>query len=224
MDDASNASVPSLHLVEPKNQKNLKIEFFLSVLIIFVLAGVFVGPTSGPGKARESAAMQTSQTIALAMFQFANDHDGKYPVGASSTEVFQQLLDGNYVSDPALSYVQMSGKRKPRSNKLKPENISFDVTIPVDSHSPQDFPLVFLTGYRINYHPDGSAVPLPSAAHPFHGLAACYHSNSAAFLGPNPAGSSQDIEHFIPLDFDPKGQHFQQLTPDGPLPPAPSGS
>jgi hypothetical protein len=171
--------------------------------------------------------MQTSRAIALAMFQFANDNGDKYPTGRSSTEVFQKLIDGKYIPDPATFFVVMSGKTKATSNNLKPENVSYDVTVPADSNSPDGLPLVFLTGYRIDYKPGGSAVPVSGSHTPFplDGLAVCYKNNNAFFKVPNHQQSlpNHGITNFVPPDFDPKGQKFQQLTPDGPLPPAPNG-
>jgi hypothetical protein len=174
-------------------------------------------------KARESAAMQTSRTIALAMFQYANDHDGKYPTGSSSTEVFQQLIDGKYVTDPEIFYIEMADKSAATSNILKPENVSYDVTIPVDSKSPDGLPLVFLTGYRIEYKAGGSAVPLGKFVNPFgnDGLAVCYQGHDAWFKVVKSEHANDGIVvNFVSPDFDAHGQKFQQLTPDGPLLPA----
>jgi len=99
-------------------------------------------------------------------------------------------------------------------------------------------PLVFLTGYKVNYAPGGSAVPIIKPYPQFRaepltslhwwygqplltspGIAVFYKGNNAMFIDlnttANPAGS---IPHFIPPDFDPKGKTYRQLTPDGPLP------
>ena len=37
--------------------------------------------------------LQKPRMINLLLFSYANDHNGKYPTGASSTEVFQKLID-----------------------------------------------------------------------------------------------------------------------------------
>jgi len=115
----------------------------------------------------------------------------------------------------------MEGKTKPVSLRLKPENVCFDVTSPVDSSSPDGLPIVFSTGYKVNYVPGGAAVPLVKPE--YQGIAVCYKSNSASFLllpfqpatAENPDGS---IPNFVPADFDPQGKTYRQLTPDGVLP------
>jgi hypothetical protein len=206
--------------------KKAKLNFWVKLLILLFILAVFsviaIGPISvGPRQSPESAAMRTTSTITLAMFQFSNDHGGSYPTGISSTEVFQQLIDGNYVTDPALFYVPMPGKTKSTSSKLKPENVSYDVTSPVNSQSPDGLPLVFLTGYRINYQPNGSAVRLSASSSPFPSLGVCYKANDAIFKIPNPTTSSDTIQNFLPPAFDAKGQKYQQLTPAGPLPAQP---
>jgi hypothetical protein len=95
---------------------------------------------------------------------------------------------------------------------LKPENVSWDVTDAVTSDDSDDLPIVFLTGYKIDYATGGKAHPLKNAAIP-EGIAAFYKSNSTEFIVAKVDG--------IPLidpTFDPKGKTYRQLTPDGPLP------
>jgi type II secretory pathway pseudopilin PulG len=223
--EGASASPPLRSPPQKRSRKRTIIIWLIAIFILAVLLdGILLGPiTPSLRKARESAAMQTSRTIALAMFQYANDHDGKYPTGRSSTEVFQQLIDENYVIDPKLFYIQMAGKSAPTSNTLKPENVSYDVTTPVDSNSPKGLPLVFLTGYRIEYKAGGSAIPLANFVNPFgnDGLAVCYSGNNAWFKVPmSEQASDGGVVNFVAPDFDAHGQKFQQLTPDGPLPPA----
>jgi hypothetical protein len=188
--------------------------------------------------------MQYARTIGLSMFAYANDNNGAYPDGNSSTEVFQKLMDGGYVTDPTLFYLAMPGKIKPvPGQKLKPENVSWDVTGGADMSSPDELPLVFMTGYKISYTPGSAAVPLVKPYPPFGleepyqnwfdwllrrptihwsafgGIAVHYKSNTAKFMifGPtaNPNGT---IPNFISPDFKPDGKTYRQLTPDGPLP------
>jgi hypothetical protein len=74
--------------------------------------------------APDNAAMQTSHALYIAMFQYAIDKDGVFPTGKSSTEVFQKLLDGGYVTDPALFCLPLRGKYPAEKGaKLKPENV-----------------------------------------------------------------------------------------------------
>jgi type II secretory pathway pseudopilin PulG len=206
------------------------IKWLLAFCLLAILAGIFLGPVNpGLRKARESRAMQTSRTIALAMFQYANDHQGKYPAVRSSTEVFQQLLDQNYVTDSKVFYVELPGKTPPTSNKLKSENVSWDVTSPFDASSSNDVPVVFLTGYRVSYVPGGKAVPLARpTSFEADGIPVCYHSNTAWFkrTASHAVPSSHTepdgvVENFVPTTFRSNGQNYQQLTPEGPLPPSP---
>jgi hypothetical protein len=168
----------------------------LLVFLIFLFA-VSLGPIGGQRHPVESGAMQTCRTLALAMFQYANDNDGRYPDGASSTEVFQKLLDGNYISDPDLFFVPLPGKiRAAEGARLKPENVAYDVTSGIDAQSPDGLPVVFLTGFRMDYRPGASAVslvrPFPEyynstdtsffrSLEPFDGLPVAYKSNNVWF-------------------------------------------
>jgi len=153
------------------------------------------------------------------MFQYAVDHNGAYPTGNSSTEVFQKLIDEKYITDPAIFYFSIPGKTKVISDKLKPENVCWDVTVPIVENSPDGLPVVFLTGYKVTYASGASAVPLfKSTEGRLPGIAVCYKNNSARFIknGELPDGT---ITNFIPADFDLTGKKFQQLTPEGPLSP-----
>jgi hypothetical protein len=189
-------------------------------------------------------AMQTTRTLALAMFQFANDNNGAYPDGASSTEVFQKLIDGNYLPDPSILFVPLPGKVKAQPGaKLKPENVAYDVTSGVNAQSPDDVPLVYLTGFRMDYHAGGNAVSLVKtfpdtvttfAVWFFHrgdrdsafdGLPIAYMSNSAFVRSTETAGHPAQytpdgygiVPHVAGAEFDPHGQTYRQLTPEGVL-------
>ena len=185
--------------------------------------------------------MQQTRTIDIAMFSYSNDHDQKYPEGKSSTEVFQKLMDGGYVNDPGLFYLPLHGKVRGVGHTLKSENVCFDVTSGLEENSPDELPVVFMTGYRVNYVPGGSAMsvikPFPQArvvprtwtewwnGEPQpppvldSGVAVAYKSNSARFMklekGPNGDAS---IPNFISPDFKPDGKTYRQLTPEGQLP------
>jgi hypothetical protein len=218
-----------------------------AALIAFVLIffGICLGPIA-PGSrwSPESAAMQTTRSIALAMHGYAQDNNGTYPDGASSTEVFQKLLDGNYVSDPTIFYQPLPGKAPPVNGaKLKPENVGYDVTSGVDADSSDDLPIVFLTGFRIDYRAGASAVslvrPFPktdarlSDLFSYHGMQTCmfdglpvaYKNNNAYFRGSYLAGHPTQytpdgygiVPSVVPPSFDAHGQTYRQLTPEGPL-------
>jgi hypothetical protein len=198
------------------------------VFLLLFLFGIGLGPGGGDFPHYiENTAKQATRTIVLSMFQYANDHDGKYPDGASSTEVFQKLLDENYLTDPAIFFVPLPGKVAAKMGaKLKPENVAYDVTSGIDANSPDTVPVVFLTGFRMDYRAGAPAVsllkPFPKYHVPpntwfiwswqpfgswlsFDGLPAAYHSNNAYFRSSYPMG---------PTEFPPEG-HPTQYTPDG---------
>ena len=170
------------------------------------------------------------------MFSYANDHDGQYPEGKSSTEVFQQLLDEKYVSDPAIFFLKMPGKIKADlGQKLKPENVCFDVITPVDNRTPDTMPILFSTGYRIDLTPGGAAVPRqmysgwtesprplsPEWERGREGIAVAYKNNGSRFVHLQPADPTHpqgSIPGFVPEDVDFQGRVYRQLTPEGALP------
>ena len=190
-------------------------------VILAVLGIVAGGPiTTGSEGPKDAPLLETPHTINLAMFQYGIDHEGIYPDGKSSTEVFQKLLDGKYLTDPTIFYTQalnLPGKVKASSSQLKPENVCWDVTVPVGSADSDFLPVVFSTGYRLNYVPGGSAVP----ATPFTrdrgvGIAVTYHGNATIYIwnDHNPDGAVSSV---IDARFRANGKQFRQLTPDGPL-------
>ena len=150
--------------------KSLKRTFFgIGTGLIVLLVVVIMAPMGGSHKVTGShnLTMMASIPIGQCMFSYAEDHNGAYPMGKSSTEVFQKLIDEGYVNDPAIfwsEWLKVPGKTKPTSNTLKPENVCWDVTVPVGAHSDDSLPLVFLTGYRIDYVPHGKATPLFSGS------------------------------------------------------------
>ncbi len=187
-----------------------------------MLGAIAVGPlVSDRPRSHQSWVMQSCHAIGLAMFAYANDNDGKYPTGNSSTEVFQKLVDSGYISDPSLLFAPglgIPGKTKATSNRLKPENVCWDVTVPVDANSSDGaLPLVFSTGYRIEYAPSGRAIPLANTQSSY--LIAYFVSNFATYLPTNStAWTNGVIPNVLPATFNAKGVKYVQLTPDGPLP------
>ncbi len=201
-------------------------------------------PLGGPVHATHNATMQQGRQIGQMLSSYATDNvknGNAYPDGASSTEVFQKLLDKNYCTDAAIFYVPMKGKIKPKpGQKLKPENVSWDVTGGVDSSSPDPIPLVFLTGWKVTYSPGSAAVPLVKpyprwgsenpnplfsewhfawSAYDDSGMAVFYNNNNASFRKLNLAPSGDGtIPNFVPPDFKPDGRNYRQLTPDGVMP------
>ncbi len=187
-----------------------------SFLIALVVTAVMPREIGGP-QAPHNARMQQARQIGQVLFSYAMDHNGKYPEGKSSTDIFQQLIDQDYVSDPTVFYFPMPGKTKATSNKLKPENVCFDLTNPVRSDDPDTLPVAFSTGYKMDYVPGGKAHLLANGDP--YGIAVFFKGNNAAFL----KAESGEIPLFPPVcfpndpAFDPKGRTYQQLTPDGPF-------
>jgi hypothetical protein len=219
--------------------------FLFCLLLLF---GFAFGPISnGILQAHQNALMQQGRQIGQMMFSYATDNvrnGNAYPDGKSSTDVFQKLLDAGYAEDPTVFYVPMPGKIEPvKGQKLKPENVSWDITAPVDSNSSDLLPLVFLTGYRVSYVPSGADVPLikplpeygynihtrtwfewlfgirPFTYSPSVGIVIFFKGNNAVFVRSNGSPSSHgSIPNFISPDFKPDGKTYRQLTPNGVLP------
>jgi hypothetical protein len=188
---------------------------FVLLFILPCLAGVFLGPiNNGIKKAKESASMQTSRAIALAMFQYATDHQGAYPDGKTSTEVFQKLIDGKYISDPGMLYLAMPGKTRATSPTLTAANVSYDVTSGVAADSPDSLPIVFCTGYTVSYTAGASAVPDSATSSPFPGvgggMAVGCKNNNARFINDSTDGT---VPGFIAADFNAGTKTFRQLRP-----------
>jgi len=184
------------------------------LLSLALLGRVADGALPGMQQAFESDWMEQAHEIGLALFSYANDNNQTYPDGKSSTEVFQKLLDGGYITDPTIFFLPLPGKTKAAGGKLKPENVGFDVTGGADSSSPDGLPLVFMTGYKVTYAAGGAAVPLATPYPP--GIAACYKSNNSKFM--RGAGADGSIPNFVPANFDAGGRTYRQLTPDGSTP------
>jgi hypothetical protein len=190
------------------------------ILCLLALLTLFLGAARaqlpGISDARHDTWMQQVHAIGDALFSYSTDHDGSLPPGKSSTEVFQNLIAGGYVSDPKIFFLPMPGKVSPTSMTLKPENVCFDVTAGVDGNSPDTLPAVFSTGYKITYAAGGSAVPLAKSTP--KGIAVAYRATDSSkyMVSTDPDGS---VANVVPPTFDAQGKTYQQLTPDGPLGP-----
>jgi hypothetical protein len=221
------------------NNKNYRIRHLkwvaLGLVSIVLLFGIALNPFHR-GHFVNGQGWRNGNAIADALNRYAKQN-GKYPDGNSSTEVFQKLLDGHFLSDASVFYVPFPEKTKAAPGQpLKPENVSWDFTsCPVQG--PDDFstfPLVFLTGSKVNYVPDGSAVALASSFPSFHDdhltwLQEWNHDvppfEEGYLLTVYPRGGGEGfkaeangtIPHFISPDFNANGKTYRQLTPDGPL-------
>lgn len=188
------------------------------ILLLPCCAGIALGPiTNGIKKAQENMAMQQARQISLALYAYSADHNGAYPDGATSTEVFQKLIDEKYLSNPGVFYVAMPGKVKATSSHLTADNVSFDVTSGVTADSSPSVPVVFLTGYTVVYEARASAArdgssptPFPGPGKGASGIAVAYKGNSARFINGDENGTALN---FVPPDFQPGTQIYQQLRP-----------
>jgi hypothetical protein len=194
-------------------------QWMLLALILLPLILVAFIPKPGPRYILAPVAMQQTRIIGMMIFQYASQHEGHFPDGKSSTEIFQKLIDEKYTVNPDVFFAKMRGKVPATSNKLMPENVSFDVTTPFGSADSDALPVVFLTGYRMSYAPGGDAVPLgPRSGVGEEGIAIFYHGTNSAFRK-NDAGPDGIVHGAIANDFQADGKTYQQLTPDGPLSP-----
>jgi hypothetical protein len=213
--------------------------YALGVALLFMFGVAFAPNPSGLKTTWNNRWMQTSHSLYLAMFQYSVDNNGNFPDGKSSTEVFQKLMDGGYITDPTIFYISLPGKTEVIGTKLLPENVCWDVTAPVDTNDPDEVPLIFMTGYKIQYVAGGAAVALIKPYPPFSfesrswlewmqgkpvpptpgdspGLAVAYKNGASMFRKMNPPDGT--ILNFIAPTFNPKGKTYRQLTPEGSLP------
>jgi hypothetical protein len=189
------------------------------VLILSFIAVIVFGPR-GPTYVPHHPLLLKVENIESMMFKYANDHNGAYPTGHSSTEVFQKLIDEKYCADSTVFWAEglnVPGKSKPITNKLEPENVCWDITVPLDANALGFLPVVFSTGYRINYVPGGNAVPLFMAPNTdIVGIWVAFHGGEKGLKRAAPDGT---VTNLISSNFNPAGEKYQQLTPDGPLSP-----
>jgi prepilin-type N-terminal cleavage/methylation domain-containing protein len=177
------------------------VELLVVIGIIAILAGVALGPiTRGITKAKESAALQTTRSIALAEFQYANDN-GQYPDGTDAGAIGAALISGNYISDPGIFYISgdTAATRLSGTGTMAATNSSYDFMgvngtgttsyAGVSTSAPDQLPLVWSPDVNIPAIPTGTSAAGVEFApnNPLFGkdgIAVCYHSNSAFFRAP----------------------------------------
>jgi hypothetical protein len=168
-------------------------------------------PPDPHSEAFQSMIIQQARTIGLWMFTYSVDHNGAYPDGKTSTEIFQKLIDGKYADNPAEFYFPMDGKTKPTSSKLKPENVCFDATAGATVGSPDSLPLVYSTGYVISYVAGDNALPIDRTKVPWAGIGVVTKGNQANFIQADETGT---VPNLTPPAFNPEKRIYQQVTPD----------
>jgi hypothetical protein len=183
----------------------LALDFFLVALL-----GTFIltWPPPGLREARMMSGLQGAHALGLALYAYAQDHKGHYPEGKTSTEVFQKLMDGGYVTDPSIFYLRMSGKTLATGKVLRPENVCWDFTAGTQPNDPSNVPLLYSTGCKVDYAP-GKKVRVPeNSPYGSIGMAAFYANETAGFI------TTQDGEaQLFGQEYDPKGKSYVQLTP-----------
>jgi len=187
------------------------------VLGLIAVAGLIIWTWLGHGpihrgieEAHEIDGVTQAQAIVKAMHAYAADHGGAYPSGSTSTEIFQKLLDGHYVTGPETFFVLTGGKFPADSNQLDSRNVCFDVTAGASPKSPADLPLVFTTGFNVTYKPGVNATHATDIVGILHGIAVGYNGGATHFRH---AASDGTVPNVVPADFDAKGETYRQLEP-----------
>jgi len=210
------------------------VELLVVIGIIAILAGVALGPiTHGITKARESAALQTCRTIALAEFQYANDNNGSYPYG-TAPNIASALFSGNYISDTSIFLLPNDpGTSKyagAANGTFTTINNSFDFmdvngTSGLGSSTPDQCPVVWSPDSHIPAIPTGTTpqgVEFPPNNPIFgtDGIAIAYHSNNSFFRAPigiaptdpNAYLQTKGDALFIDNSFNPNGITYTKET------------
>jgi hypothetical protein len=95
----------------------------------------------------------------MQLVKYAQKHEGHFPEGNTSTEVFQRLIEEKYAQTRVF---WLEGRKMPPSpDRLSPENVGFDFTKGADLKSPGWVPRVIPTGFKIDYSKN-EATQLPS--------------------------------------------------------------
>jgi prepilin-type N-terminal cleavage/methylation domain-containing protein len=192
------------------------VELLVVIGIIAILAGVALGPiTNGIKKAKQSAGMQQSHSIGLAMYSCANDNNQLYPgkSGGNGTagDVAAILLAGGYVSDATIfglsgdtntNYAKVSSATN-TATSITQAQVSWDFMVSNDGSgvSSTSFPFLPLVWSTIN---GSSGLPAfttltanaaitasPIATNPFgkDGMAIFYINNAANFISSSVTGA-----------------------------------
>ncbi len=208
------------------------VELLVVIGIIAILAGVALGPiTSGIKKAKQSSAMQTARTLAVADFQYSNDN-GTYADGADAGVIAAALIAGKYISDPKMFAITGSKNFTvyPGTGTIAQANVSYDFAgvggtyTGVTSSASDLLPLLWSDGEPTAKIPTtvgvGTAVTLAGGgAFATDGMAVAYKSNSAKFVTPQPgvapAFPGVGKVGFVDQSFDPTGTTFVIRTGAG---------
>ena len=171
---------------------------FLTVLLILVAA--LWGPISNHlEKYSLTRAVEAARTLNTVLFQYANDNNGVYPVGAGtpaagkSEGVARNLLENTYVPDASFFAVgateRYAGKATDFSD-LAASNVSWDftagatTTTGLTTDAPDSLPTLYTTGESVTYPTTGAGLDLTISGNgPFGsaGVVVAYKGGNAAF-------------------------------------------
>ena len=195
------------------------VELLVVIGIIAILAGVALGPiTNGIKQAQHNAAMQTGRQIGQMCFSYSTDNTANgnaYPADGSGLLIAQDLINGNYATDPSVFGVpQQAGFTKATTSgtvtTLVAASVSWSFTCVglsttggLTSSASDLTPLVFFN----NGAGVGLTTPFPAspgtaksigtlgANAPFQmdGTAVFYKGNNAVYLKAGVAGAAPGV-------------------------------
>lgn len=184
---------------------------FLLAFVVFIISTFVTFPRSHKYEWENRSSVQSLHALGLALYSYAQDHDLHYPDGKTSTEVFQKLVDGDYVTDPAIFYLPMKGKTPAKDKVIKPENVCFDYTQGVQVAQPDDggyIPLIFTTGSHLDYSTGKVSSLSEDSPYGTDGIAVFYANIRANFVL-----AADFADKFFGPGYDPKGKNYIQLMP-----------
>lgn len=142
---------------------NLIYNVIILLIILLTLAALtFPAISTGPVYHAAGASVSNARQLGTILFTWASVHGFTYPDGASSTEVFQSLMDEGYLEPKAaedLLYIPgMPGKVPyPGTGPLKPVHVCWDLVAPVKDNANDKLPLVVSTGWELIFLPGAPA-------------------------------------------------------------------
>lgn len=202
---------------------------FVLFLVVLLIGWTFPS-VGGPSYFSSVGSQYVSQVRQLGtiLFTYASENDWKYPTGESSTEFFQELIDAGYLNNGELLYIDgMPGKSPWQSGKLRPENVCWDVVVPMTTGNPDALPQILSTGWNLEFKPgsrptisnDNEArAILPSRSwlsfRKEASLVLFRHGNSAELIRERDLLERPDdiAKNFMPADLDPN-KAYRQLKP-----------
>ena len=171
--------------------------FLTFCAILAVLLAVAVPSISvGSRQAKENAWYTKIHNLAIAAFNYSTDHRQVYPLGASSTEIFQTLYDEKYLLQGGDLIISDKGGKTIASGdpsvKLKPENVSFDFvtrdTTGLEGDDPSNLPLLFSEEQTAPNWVSGVNNATITSSDPWgiDGVTICNLDLQTSFVRPNP--------------------------------------